>query len=88
MKLVAAAGMLVGPERIFHAVVYGYIIAGVVAASWLVLAIGPGGLFRGLGRGMGAGKSDPSDPPILRRKVPMAPFLNTGVLLALFWQGI
>ncbi len=88
VKLVAAAGTLLGPERIIHATVYGYIIAGVFAACWLVLAVGPGGLFREVGRGMGAAKQDGAGSPVLRRKVPMAPFLNAGVLLALFWQGI
>jgi len=88
VKLAGALGVLVGTDRILNALIYGYIVAGVTVACWLVLTLGPGGLFREVVRGLG-GKPDPTgtvaEGPVLHRKLAMAPFLNIGVVLVLFW---
>lgn len=87
VKLAGALGALVGSERILNALVYGYIVAGVAVACWLVVTFGPVGLFREVARGLRFRRMDAEQPDgaVLQRKLAMAPFLNAGVLLALFW---
>lgn len=87
VKLAGALGALVGSDRILDALVYGYIVAGVAVACWLVVTFGPVGLFREVARGLRFRRMDNEQPDgaVLQRKLAMAPFLNTGVLIALFW---
>jgi prepilin peptidase CpaA len=89
VKLVAALGALVGIDRVVHLVVYGYVLAAVAGACYLVWVIGPVGLLRELGRGLGLsrGPVGPGGPAPLATRVPMAPFLNAGAVLAVFWRG-
>jgi Flp pilus assembly protein protease CpaA len=88
VKLVTAAGALVGIDNLFQVLVYGYVIAAVCAACWLVLTGGPGGLAREVGKGLGAAKPVEPATPLMQKRIPMAPFLNAGVVLALFWRGV
>lgn len=87
VKLAGALGALVGSDRILNALIYGYIVAGIAVACWLVITFGPVGLFREVARGLRFRRMDtePTDGAVLQRKLAMAPFLNAGVLLAMFW---
>lgn len=89
VKLVAAIGALVGgPDRVLSTIAYGYILAGVLAACFLVWEVGPLGLLREVGYALGLTRRPPGTDPLGLMKVPMAPFLNAGALLAVFWRTV
>jgi prepilin peptidase CpaA len=87
LKLVAVLGALVGVNQVIEILIYCYVLAGVFAACLLVAAAGPKAIFAFVLRSMGfAGPlTAPSSRTrdCLKRRLPMAPFVAAGTLLAL-----
>jgi Flp pilus assembly protein protease CpaA len=86
LKLATALGTMLGPHRLLEALAYGYILAAVVGACYLVWVVGPAELLRALARLLGLlPRSAPVDPGVkerLRTRVPLGPFLTVGALAA------
>lgn len=95
VKLATAIGSLVGATIGISVVLYTYVIAGVVLASWLVIVAGPfrvvGHLVRGVGHHLlPMWVAPPREADFLRllgRPVPMAVFFLFGTITALFLKG-
>lgn len=87
LKLVAVLGALVGVNYIIEILIYSYILAGVFAGCLLVVAAGPGPILALVLRTVGfAGpRAAPSTSvrDCLKRRLPMAPFIASGTLLAM-----
>jgi prepilin peptidase CpaA len=87
VKLVAVLGLLLGPNRVIEVIFYGYLLAALFALSYLVWQVGPLTLlvrlvlFLGLPAGMRPDSTDIRE--LLRQRLPMAPFLTAGVIVAL-----
>jgi prepilin peptidase CpaA len=95
VKLAAALGAMFGPAEVFHTLVAGYAVAGVVVAAWMGWTRGPFQLVRLTLRRFGSavlpGRVSPLPPDVaetFRRGVPMAPFFAAGAALALLYQVI
>jgi prepilin peptidase CpaA len=87
LKLVAVLGSLVGIPRLIEMLIYSYILAGIFAACLLVHAAGPGSILAVALRPVGFSRSSrpasTAAKDCLKRRLPMAPFIATGTLLAL-----
>jgi len=90
VKLAAAIGALLGPERGLNALVLSYIVAGVAIIAWAVWTVGPIRLFGGLARRVGAwlmpgwiAKPSSSQEELLRRPVALGIFFGIGTLTVL-----
>ena len=87
LKLVAVLGALVGVQPIIEILIYSYILASIFAACLLVGSAGPGSILAFVLRPMGfAGSARPASTAVkggLKRRLPMAPFIASGTLLAL-----
>lgn len=87
LKLAAVLGALVGIKSILEILVYTYILAGVFAACLLIAVAGPASLVVFMLRALGIGGSflAPSAGvrDCLKRRLPMAPFIAGGTVLAL-----
>ncbi|MCU0703145.1 MAG: A24 family peptidase [Fimbriiglobus sp.] len=85
VKLVAAIGLLVGFPAVFQVLLYTFLVAGAFALVYLVWKVGPGGMLAGLGSRLFPGRVRPPETTVgetVRAKVPMAPFIAAGVILA------
>jgi Flp pilus assembly protein protease CpaA len=87
LKLVAVLGALVGVPLIIEMLIYSYILAGLFAACLLVGTAGPGAILAfALGPVGFAGFGRPASMVVkdcMNRRLPMAPFIASGTLLAL-----
>jgi prepilin peptidase CpaA len=87
LKLIAVLGALVGAPRILEILIYSYILAGIYAACLVVDAAGPGSILAFALRPVGfAVSSRPASTGVrgrLKRRLPMAPFIAAGTVLAL-----
>jgi Flp pilus assembly protein protease CpaA len=90
VKLAAALGALLGPERGFFALLCTFIVAGVVVAAWVVWTVGPLVLVKALGRLVGSfllpwHVAPPSveQRGLLRSPVPLGLFFAIGALTIL-----
>lgn len=87
LKLAAVLGALVGVPCILEILIYTYILAGVFAACLLIGVAGPGSLagfaLRALGIGGSLAAPASGVKECLKRRLPMAPFIAAGALLAL-----
>jgi prepilin peptidase CpaA len=87
VKLVAVLGLLLGSGRILEVIFYGYLLAALFSLSYLVWRIGSFSLLvrlmllLGLPAGLRPDATDIRE--VLRQRLPMAPFLTTGVIVAL-----
>jgi hypothetical protein len=92
LKLVTALGALLGPTVLIESLIYGYILAGVVAACYLTWVIGPWGVFVSLLDLLGllprGWLMDPSWRSLHRRMLPLGPFLCIGALVAVGLQPL
>ena len=83
IKLLAVLGGLLGADRVLPLLVYSYLAAGLFAACYFVIRIGPMGLLAALLSGLGLSRADrlTRHGEMLKHRTPMAPFFAVGALL-------
>jgi prepilin peptidase CpaA len=95
VKLITAAGLYLGPDRILEGLIYSYILAGVAALVYVLSQVGPWPVIVALVRVVPARfgwylafLGPPVDlKPYLKRSLPMAPFYTAGLGLAIWYQA-
>lgn len=89
VKLVAVLGLLLGPRVVVELIFFGYLFGGAFGVAYLVWQVGPVALLLRLGVLLGlpewVAAGTPEVAPVLRTRLPMAPFLTAGVAAALLF---
>lgn len=87
VKLATALGALLGVERSLHALIYSYIVAGVIIISWTIWMVGPSFLVKALARKVGSlvlprwvAKPTPEQDKLLKLPVPLSLFFALGTV--------
>jgi prepilin peptidase CpaA len=87
VKLVTALGGLFGVERSLQALIYSYIVAGVIIISWSIWMVGPSFLVKALARKIGSfilprwvEKPSAEQDKLLKLPVPLSLFFALGAV--------
>jgi len=96
LKLLAASGLFLGPERVLEGLIDSYIVAGVAALCFVIWVVGPLAVFAAIVRsatekiGLPLLFLGPQRDlrPFLKLGMPMAPFYAIGLLTAVYFRPL